>query len=182
VTELAPKTPLEGYRQTIGGITIEALKPAAITFIALANSMADVMPKSPADIERSSGIADPAPGRSTATPGGGQRLVWTAADQRLLIAFEPATDLATNDLHLTDVSDAWVVARIAGAETVSGLAYLCSLDLDETVFPPGSAARTPMAHITTILIRESSTSFLLMIPSTFADGMRSALERAFAIP
>ena len=139
-------------------------------------------------LEKTTGLTRPEPGRFSATtetstdPGDSPPLImWLAPDQFMILA--PARDArlerfvdALDDIgYATDQTDNWVALRLSGDQVVSGLERICPLDLHESAMPVGSAARTVMEHLATIILRETADGFLLLSPSSSARSFQHAV-------
>jgi methylglutamate dehydrogenase subunit D len=78
--------------------------------------------------------------------------------------------------YLSDQSDSWVAILLSGFNSTMILERICSLDLDLSVFPVGSVARTSMHHLAVIIIREDIDSFMLLSPRSSAESFMHALD------
>lgn len=120
---------------------------------------------------------------ATTTGTDGLRALQTAPDQLMLVFVHPTPDAERfvaektgGAGYTTDQTDAWVRLDLSGAAAVTALERLCPLDLHQTRFPPGSAARTAMEHIGTIIIRTAADRFLLLSASSSARSFLHAFE------
>lgn len=78
--------------------------------------------------------------------------------------------------YLCDQSDSWVAIHLSGFNSTVLLERICTLDLDLSVFPAGSVARTSMHHLAVIIIREDIDSFMLLSPRSSAESFLHALD------
>ena len=66
--------------------------------------------------------------------------------------------------------------RLRGEKAREALERICLLDLDESAFQVGDAARTAMEHLGTVILREGSDCFLLMSAGSSAKSFLHAVE------
>src|SRR5690606_8877225 len=126
----------------------------------------------------------PPPGRMTAGP----RLafIWMAQGQWFADgAADAVPDLEAvlaaalgDSASLTDQSDAWVRLLLSGPNVRAALARLCMLDLDDSCFPPGSAARTVLKHLGAVILRPDAESSELWSARSSARSFAHALQTA----
>lgn len=109
------------------------------------------------------GLAFPAP--NTFADKGHLRIVWTGRDQAFLVNGVLETPAAA----LTDQSDGWACLRLEGAGADAALMRLYPLDLRESAFPTGRAARAPLNHMASILMR-TETAFEIMVFRSMAQS------------
>lgn len=100
------------------------------------------------------------------------------------------TELSTSPGELTVISDrdmpdgAVDLTHVRAAIRLSGpnarhlLLRLTPLDVTPDLFPPGSAARTIVAGITTEIAHDSDATFLLITSRSFAGSLWHAIEFA----
>ena len=81
-------------------------------------------------------------------------------------------------ITLTDVSDAYAIVRLAGPAARDVLAKGCSLDIHDSVFPPGKVARSLLAQAEAILHRTAAETFDIYVPRSYADYLWRWLEDA----
>lgn len=124
-----------------------------------------------------------APASPMAVTAGGSLLVWSGPDQFLALSPRDglASPLATlagplgDAASLSDQSDARALIRIAGPRARDVLAKFCSLDLDASVFPVGTAAATSVDHTAVTLWRGDDTAgaatFNLLVFTSFAESL-----------
>ena len=93
------------------------------------------------------------------------------AVQRISAAFEGVA-------YYTVQSDAWAMLRLSGVRIGAVLERLCMLDLTAKAFPIGGVARTLIAHLPAILLREREQDFFLMTPRSSAACFFHSVETA----
>jgi sarcosine oxidase subunit gamma len=137
--------------------------------------------------EQALGIAVPA---RPLTSGEGQHRVclWLGPDEWLLVtpvdgaaetAVLLASALAGTHHAVVDVSHRTLAFRLAGPKVRDALAAGCPLDLHESVFPPGSVARTLLGKVAiTLHLHRDGTTFDLYVDRSFADYAWRHLELA----
>lgn len=130
-----------------------------------------------------SGFGLPMPKPTRSAEKDGFRLVQTAPDQMLLIFSDASPDpepaiqaKLSGTAYTTNQTDAWVRLDLSGQNAVRALERLCPLDLHDSVFPVGAAARTVMEHMGAILVRTAPDSFLLLSASSSGASFMHALE------
>jgi sarcosine oxidase subunit gamma len=120
------------------------------------------------------GLVFPAPNAiSTAAE---VRLVWTGRDQAFLMGADPAplTGLAA----LTDQSDGWAGLALHGSSSTDVLARLCPLDL--RAMAPGTVARAPLNHMSSLLIRAAPDCVEILVFRSMARTAWHELEAAMS--
>ncbi len=160
--ELIAKPALDHGPVTQAGVTLAAIDPGPITSVALFPKGAKAVAKGLKPL----GLSFPEPGCFTEK--GDARLIWTGREQAFLTGVAaPALEGAA----LTDQSDGWAAFRLSGPQAVDALARLVALDLRESAFPVGRAARAGLNHMALILLRTGPQEFELMV---FRSMARSA--------
>jgi heterotetrameric sarcosine oxidase gamma subunit len=97
-----------------------------------------------------------------------------------VLAGELAIALAA-DASAVDLSSALVVLHVSGPAIRETLAAFCRLDLHPSAFPPGSAARTPMAQVPVLIACiDPAPAYDLLVPATLARSFAEALLQAAA--
>ena len=130
-------------------LRLQARPDAQINPAQLESLLGSVLPKSP--LERIAG--EPA-------------AYWLGPNDWLLL--DPATDTGSignawqeasggATSVVIDVTGAWSIIDISGADTAAKLAQGCSVDLDPGVFPPGRFALTRLQHLSVIIHRLDDT-------------------------
>ena len=87
--------------------------------------------------------------------------VWTGPDQAFLIG-APVPDL-TGLAAVTDQSGGWAALTLQGPGADAALMRLFPLDLRAQTFPQGHAARAPLGHMQSILLRTGAETFLILV-------------------
>lgn len=103
-------------------------------------------------------------------------LAWTGREQAFLIGAQ-CPDFA-GVAAVTDQSGAWVSLSLEGPAAADALARYVPMDLRLAAFPPGSAVRTPLYHMSMILLRISENSFRIMVFRSMARTAWHELEVA----
>lgn len=85
--------------------------------------------------------------------------------------------LVANGVSILDASHAWLAVRVAGERCEDILAQGCPLDLDASVFPVGTASRTTLAGLGTV-IRRLDDAFDLYVPRSFGVALWDWLTAA----
>ena len=90
----------------------------------------------------------------------------------------------TKVVAMTDQSDAWAALSLSGGSARIVLEHLCQLDCRDTAMPQGATARTIMAHLGVILLRQRDTDegtpcFWMFTPRSSAQ---SFLDSVMAVP
>lgn len=120
------------------------------------------------------GLAFPAPNRFLVA--GAAMIVWTGRAQAFLIGAE-AEGLA-GAAALTDQSDGWAVLSVQGPQAEAALMRLYPLDLRLAVFEVGHAARAPLNHMSSILMRTGADGFRVMVFRSMARTAWHEVEGA----
>lgn len=171
VTMLLAKTPCDGLLPvTIGTVRLSEDAPRAITSVApLKGQAAAVSDALSAQI----GARLPKPGRTTGKAGA--RAVWSGLDQALVLgpALSPIAGAA-----MTDQSDAWACVTLEGPGARAVLARVTPLDLRESVFKQGHAARTELAHLSVVLIRTGAERYQVLAFRSMAKTLEHDLSEA----
>lgn len=107
---------------------------------------------------------------------GGALIVWTGREQAFLIG------VACPDLGgvaaVTDQSGGWVSLSLQGPLAVEALARYVPVDLRLAAFPVGMAARTPLYHMSMVLLRVAEDGFRLMLFRSMARTAWHEIEVA----
>lgn len=175
-------------RSVLGG---RALKSAAAelyevtgySLISVAPPLGQIEPLKQA-IHAAWGISLPSPGQSHLSKQGAVRVLWMQPEQYFVCfpdsgkhdALEQVSEALGHSAYLTDQSDAWVMIRLRGTLAQAALERLCQLDLQADRFPVGAFARTAMEHMHTLILREDSDAYRLMVMRSYAHAMFHALE------
>ena len=141
---LAGQTPL-----TAGGATLSEALLGPITSIA-------AFPGGLAKLSKKIG-GFPEPNRFLEAP----MRVWTGPDQAFLIGSD-APDL-TGLAAVTDQSGGWAALTLDGTGAEAVLMRLYPLDLRAKTLPQGHAARAPLGHMQSVLLRTGAETFLILV-------------------
>ena len=168
--ELIAKTPLSGvWPAAHGGLRLSEHLLGQITSIA-------VLPgqdKAVARALKPLGLAFPAP--NTFATAGAVTLAWVARNQAFLIG---AAAPVISGAALTDQSDGWAALRLEGPAAADALMRLCPLDLRLQSFPQSAAARAPLNHMQSVLLRTAPFSFDILV---FRSMARTAWHEIEAV-
>jgi sarcosine oxidase subunit gamma len=171
VPDLIAKTPLAGHAPlTLGQATLSELVLPRLTSVAPFRGQEKALAKA----LKTMGLAFPAPNAVSAAQG--VRLVWTGRDQAFLMGADPAP-LAAH-AAITDQSDGWAGLALHGAAAVEVLARLYPLDL--RAMPVGSAARAPLNHMSSLLMRTEAGRFEILVFRSMARTAWHELEAAMS--
>lgn len=120
---------------------------------------------------------------------GDAMLVWTGRDQAFLIGC-PCPDLGTA-AAVTDQSGGWAAFTLSGPAAADALMRYVPMDLRVAAFPVGTVLRTPLYHMSMILLRTGDQAFTILVFRSMARtawheievaltslGARAALEVA----
>lgn len=102
--------------------------------------------------------------------------IWTGPDQ-IFLAGDPAPDLA-GLAAVTDQTGGWAVLTLDGPAAVDTLIRLYPLDFALTAMPVGSALRSPLGHMQSVLIRRGESAFTLLVFRSMARTAWAELEEA----
>ncbi len=174
-------TPLGGYAETFGGVSLAEEAGLALVSAAVPLGGDDAFA---AALASGLGAARPATGASAPGERYGARLLGMQPDQLFILFEAPDPDRAAETVaealgpaaYVTDQSDSWATLRIWGTGARAALERICMLDLDDAAFPEGRVARTVMEHLAVIVLRDGPNSFLLMSPRSSARSFLHAVE------
>lgn len=168
---LAGQAPL-----ALGGVTLSETLLDSITSIAPLQGQDKALAKA----LKALGLTFPTP--NSFAQKASARIVWTGRGQAFLINAAPEGQTAfaalTACAALTDQTDGWACLSLAGAPAEAALMRLVPLDLRGTAFPKGSAARAPLNHMQSILLRTGPHSFDLMVFRSMARSAWHEVETA----
>lgn len=175
---LTPHSPLAGYTNRIGDITISEIADLDIVSLALsANAKASLNKV----LEEKTGLSFPDAG-TTQRDGDNIALLGLGADQCFMVTHahhqDPVTAAAAitgATAYLTDQSDSWVVVSIEGASALLALERICPVDLSDAVFTENSVVRTSMEHLSVIVERPQPAQYRLYSPRSSAHSFLHAL-------
>ena len=153
--ELIAKSPLAGvWPVAYGGLRLSEHLLGPVTSIAILPGQDKAVARGLKPL----GLTFPAPNTFTTT--GDASFVWTARNQAFLIGITPPT---TTGAALTDQSDGWAALRLEGPTAPDALMRLYPLDLRLQSFPQGAAARAPLNHMQSILMRTAPYAFDILV-------------------
>ncbi len=166
MVDLIAKTPCSGLLPvTIGTTTLAEIDAGTLTSIAPFRGQEK---KLSAALKAAHGMAAPAPNRATGKAG--QRALWFG--NRMILLQGPAPDAGLAKLAaLTDQSDGCVVVRLDGEAATEVLARLTPIDLRDSQFKRGHAARTELRHMMASITRLGPQSFQIMVFRGFAKTL-----------
>ncbi|WP_240035699.1 sarcosine oxidase subunit gamma [Hwanghaeella grinnelliae] len=179
---LKPKTPLNGYSETFGATVLEEIAGMGLVSIATPRGGVDALQGA---VQSAYGCALPPTGSSTIGNDGAIRLMGLQPGQ-VFALFAYDGDTAVTEIekalgdngYYTDQSDSWAMLHLSGSAAIDALARICPLDLDASVFPDGTVARTVMEHMGVIVLREGTDGFLLMAARSSAANFLHAVEQS----
>ncbi len=165
---------LGGYRKIFDAAELAEVTDLSIVSIACPLGVSDRLNESAA---AAWGHPMPAPGASTGALSDPPLVLGMSPDQWFAL-FQgpggPALELTRSALgahgYFTDQSDSWVALRLAGALAIPALERICPIDLHPRVFTAGTAARTVMEHLGSIVYCEEPNCFLLLSASSSAES------------
>jgi heterotetrameric sarcosine oxidase gamma subunit len=170
VPELIAKSPLSGTAPiTLGGLRLSEVMLGPVTSIAPFPGQDKTVAKALKPL----GLTFPAP--NTFTSAADAKLVWTTRNQAFLIGIAPPT---IPGAALTDQSDGWAGLRIEGPTASDALMRLYPLDLRQQSFPVGTAARAPLNHMQSVLMRTAPYAFDLLVFRSMARTAWHEIEAA----
>lgn len=163
---LIAKSPLHGiWPASHGGLHLSEAVLDRVTSVAPFKGQEKALAKALKPL----GLAFPAP--NSFAEKGAARIIWTGRDQAFLINAEPPAEGAA----LSDQSDGWACLRLEGDGADQALMRLYPLDLRLAAFPLGSAARAPLNHMASILMR-SESAFEIMVFRSMAQSAWHEVE------
>ena len=178
--QLVSEPLLGGYSEEFDGTKIEEVSDLAIVSIAcpLGGSK-----RLRAAVSKAWGIDPPRPGTVEIAHESGITLMFMAPDMQFALFQNdgpPPVERVAGELgdaaYYTDQSDNWVALRLSGAHSASALERICPVDLSPGSFPAGSATRTVMEHMGSVVYCESELRYLLLSASSSADSFLHAVE------
>lgn len=167
VANLTSKSAYHGLLPiTSGTVTLSEIDHAAITWIAPAKGKTAAVSKA---LTKQTGAAFPEPGRIEGP------LVWFGQGQALILgaSIKPIAGAA-----LSDQTSAWASCAIEGADTRAVLERLVPIDLRDTAFAVGHAARTLLGHMNCVLMRTGEDRYEVMVFRSMAATAAHELERS----
>lgn len=169
--ELIAKTALAGVKPLVlAETTLAEVDLGPIASVALYPAQE----KAAAKVLKPLGLSFPAP--NTFAEKGDARIVWTGRNQAFLIGV-PAPDFG-EAAAVTDQSGGWAALSLSGPAAVDALARYVPIDLRLSAFPVGAAARTPLYHMSMVLLRTAPDAFLILCFRSMAKTGWHEIETA----
>jgi sarcosine oxidase subunit gamma len=192
---MAPRSPLSGHLPSgrhgrvdgAPGVTVSERSGLAAVALTLRAGQREELARR---MQEAFGLA--LPDRPACTTAGRLALVWTGPAQWLaleegrdgLARFGFARDLAASlgdAASVTDLTGARAVLRLSGPAVRDALAKLVPIDLDESAFPPGTAALTLAWHVGVTLWRAPATdAWDIACYRSFGESLAHAVVEAAA--
>jgi len=171
VREMIAKTALQGRGAvTHAGTTLAEVDIGQVTSIALFPGQE----KAIARALKPMGFSMPKVGECQIKAGA--TLAWTGRDQAFLIG-AACPDLRTA-AAVTDQSGGWAALTLTGPAAADALMRCVPMDLRASAFKPGSVLRTPLYHMSMILIRLDEQAFMIMVFRSMARTAWHEIEVA----
>ncbi len=177
---LMAKSPLDGVRLELDGVTIAEITGRAIVSIATPNGGGDALSKALASSYK---VEYPDTGHSSVSDDGKTRFLGLQQDQIFALfddskssPMDAIAEKLGDTAYLTDQSDSWVMISLSGPKCRTALERICPIDLHPAAFPEGAVARTAMEHLGTIIVHESADLYLLMSARSSAGSFLHAVE------
>ena len=118
------------------------------------------------------GAAFPNPGCVTGESDA--QVVWSGLGQALVLGPVVAPDGAA----ITDQSDAWTWLVLEGAQARDALAFVTPLDLRDSIFKPGQAARSLLGHMSCLFWRTGAERYEMLVFRSMAHTAIHELSTA----
>lgn len=171
MVKLVSRSPAAGLLPlSIGEVKITEVTPDCITSVAPFKGQAKPVSEA---LKSAAGMAFPAPNRITGKQGA--RAVWSGHEQAFVLGPDVGEIAGA---ALTDQSDAWTCVALEGADAVTVLSRLVPLDLRESRFKRGHAARTLIGHMTGVVMRTGAQRWEVMVFRSMAGTLVHELENA----
>lgn len=170
MVKLIPLTPCAGLLpMTVGTISLTEVVLDQVTSIA---PYAGKDKQVSAALKDQIGVGLPGVGRSLRK--GDALIQWAGHRTWFLRAAASLDGLAA----VTDQSDAWAIAELAGAGAEDVLARLVPVDLRAGTFKKGHTARTLLGHMNVLITRTGPQAFQIMAMRSMAGTLVHELEQA----
>ncbi|MEX3014300.1 sarcosine oxidase subunit gamma [Gymnodinialimonas hymeniacidonis] len=167
MANLTAKTPFDGLLPIeAGDVHLTEITHDGITWIAPNKGQ---MAKLSRALDKQMGADFPSP--NTHAKG----LVWFGPDQALALG-KPLKPVA--GAAMVDQSSAWACCALEGADAALVLARLVPIDLRDSAFGVGSAARTLLGHMNCVLMRTGAERYEVMVFRSMAASLVHEVERA----
>lgn len=125
------------------------------------------------------GLRYPAAGQWQRAQTGPAEIFWAGHSVAFLCGAMPPARLA-GVAALTDQTDGWAAMDLSGGGLDQVMARICPLDLRETAFPVGSAARSMVGHMQAILLRRDAGTLRILVFRSMARTAVAELSRAMS--
>ncbi|MES2434305.1 MAG: sarcosine oxidase subunit gamma [Pseudomonadota bacterium] len=168
--ELIAKTALAGKTLLVAGTVLAELDHGVVSSIAPYPGQSDAV----ADVLKPLGFGFPLVNSFAAS--GAAMIAWAGREQAFLIGAD-CPDLG-GLAAVTDQSGGWVSLSLQGPLAVQALARYVPMDLRLGAFPVGMAARTPLYHMSMLLLRVAEDGFRLMLFRSMARTAWHEIEVA----
>lgn len=171
VREMFAKTALQGQSPvTHLGTTLAEVDLGAVTSIAVFPGQEKAITKGLKPL----GFSMPKVGECQTQSGA--MLAWTGRDQAFLIGC-PCPDLGSA-AAVTDQSGGWAAFTLTGPAAADTLMRYVPMDLRVSAFARGAVLRTPLYHMSMILIRSGDDAFTIMVFRSMARTAWHEIEIA----
>ena len=170
MAELIAKTALAGKKLVVAGTVLAEVDHGVVCSIAPYPGQE----KAVSNALRPLGFGFPV-ANSFATSGAAM-IAWSGREQAFLIGVD-CPDLA-GLAAVTDQSGGWVSLSLQGPLAAQALARYVPMDLRLSAFPVGQAARTPLYHMSMVLLRVAEDGFRLMLFRSMARTAWHEIEVA----
>lgn len=178
--QLASEPLLGGYSEEFDGTKIEEVSDLAIVSIACPLGGNERLRSA---VSKAWNIDPPGPGTAKASDESGVALMFMAPDMYFalfrkgaLLPVERVAGELGDAAYYTDQSDNWVALRLGGPHSARALERICPVDVSPSSFPAGSATRTAMEHMGSVVYCESDLNYLLLSASSSANSFLHAVE------
>ncbi len=171
MVDLIAKSPCDGLLpKEIGTVSLSETVFEAITSVAPLGGQDKAVSEA---LKAQIGAALPGPNRTTGKAN--SRAVWSGRGQVFVLgpSLAPIKGAA-----MTDQTDAWACVELDGAAARDVLARLVPIDLRDSVFKRGHAARTQLMHMNIVLMRTGADRYGIMAFRSMAGTLVHDLERA----
>ena len=171
---------LGGYSEEFDGTKIEEVPDLAIASIACPMGGSERLRSAVSDAWS---IDLPRTGTVEVSDESGVTLMFIAPDMYFALfpnndqlPVERVADELGDAAYYTDQTDNWVALRLSGAHSASALERICPVDVSPGSFPVGSATRTVLEHMGSVVYCESELRYLLLSASSSAESFLHAVE------
>ncbi len=170
MAKLLAKSPAHGLLPVIRGtLKLSDFAPVSIISIAPFQGQEAIVSKA---LKAAVGIEFPAPNRSRTKDE--VRLIWSGLGQAFLLGAR----IDIKGAALTDQSDAWTCLALQGKGAADVLARLTPLDLRDSQFQIGHAARSLLGHMNALFVRSDADRFEIFVFRSMAQTAVHEMIRA----